>query len=1554
MTIGGLSLKKIVKNMLAASAVVASATLIATEGQAETPPQGIPFNVMNLSTVLKTNSALPNSTSSFIHTPAESKGPLQDLTISTTFNSSNVSNVVLNYHTELDTEWKQLEMKQVNEAYEVVLTPELRQGQNITYYMTALVNGDSEYSEEYTIYENQPEYNAEKVPPLLITEVMARTSKVGTTEAYEYIEVYNNSTSTINLKDYNIQYRYPSKGAKGDLIWPVQNKGDLNLEPGKAMVFWVTNDGNRQLSVQDFNAHYSTALEEGKQLVRIEGSGLTNSSYRGVAIATNTRTDISTAYYNQDEKKLDVGLNQSIVYAYPIDGKKRMRIISAKEAAGTPGLVEGFQVPTQAVTLAQSYYPPIIYDNTEAENFSTEEDAHLAFELRADTDVKTGTFYYKRNGDADYRSLNMKKGTDGLYHAIIPRADLIGHSLFKYYVEASDGNKMTKTSPRAIEILGNEKVSGLQMNVENGTLLTDTVNLKAMHSKKPTASTMTVDGKDVTEHMTYELPAGAYFAFEANKTANYYKNAVTIGKTVLKTFDDRYDDFTAITVPVESKYFTKGTDRTLQVRAGSKESAFDTSDANLNDVLVRNLRLVLSDGTTLYPKNYQDPTKIIEIGDAGDSPAFIEPIFEIPEKAYNAKTYKLDTTTLKDGEHTIVSKNGKSTKTANIIVDNTAPVINSSVINKETYKGAFTINAEVKDANATDGVTATLDGEPIDLPYDTSSATLTAGEHVLVFQATDRLGNTAKKTVKFQTQEEMPYEPKLVGPTANGTTDTTSPLLKVSVSDPTHDNVNIAFNRGYSYKATDQALTVVENNADKEPPNELAPLGEVAVHDKEALAAVDGNYVTTQSKEKFPYHRFKLQLDSSITPDDEIEVKWEGKSLVGRKVTMYVWNYDTAKWEAKTWKVAEDTKNFTLNTFVKGSQYTRYNEVQVMVQDEIASTNQFDYSFVWMTDTQYYSKSYPDIYKRMTSWVAKEATPMNIKYVFHTGDLVDTYDSAKQWKVADTAMQTLDTAGVPYGVLAGNHDVMSVTQKESDYTNYSKYFGESRFATKPYYGGSYKNNRGHYDLISEKGTSYIMMYMGWEIGEEEVAWMNSVLKKYPERKAILNFHEYLDTDGQRTDTGDYLFDNVVKPNKNVLAVLSGHLSDAESLISSIDDNGDGRTDRKVHQLLMDYQSGAEGGQGFLRMLKVNPISNKINVETYSPYLNKYNYYDPEDYPEKDQFEMDIDIAPTEKMVATDAIHFNVYTNENIAKLYDVTDGETVQARWKGLQSNENYSWYVKATDEFGGEKRSPIWKFKTGTTADDIDYAKNITIKTADGQTIASQKAESGYEIPLPKQDDAVLEGLYKDATFTTRVSRNESFAEDTTLYAKFTTAPMQPVWKKATTTYNSVKLSWDVTADATKYEVYRSLTKNGDYEKMATTTATTVTDKKVTTGTNYYYKVRAITDVKGIALKGEFSPVLTVKPRTATSSLSALTKKGLSVSGSYKKVSGAQKYTIYRSSNGGTFKRLTTVDAATVKFTDKTVKKGNTYTYKVRSYRTENGKNYYSDYSNVRSIRIN
>lgn len=141
-------------------------------------------------------------------------------------------------------------------------------------------------------------------------------------------------------------------------------------------------------------------------------------------------------------------------------------------------------------------------------------------------------------------------------------------------------------------------------------------------------------------------------------------------------------------------------------------------------------------------------------------------------------------------------------------------------------------------------------------------------------------------------------------------------------------------------------------------------------------------------------------------------------------------------------------------------------------------------TLMWMSDTQYYSQSYPQIFDTMTKWIVNNRQAMNIRYVFHTGDLVDKSYEPYQWLNADKFMNTLDDADMPYGVLAGNHDV---NHKDEDYSEYSRYFGAARFKDNASYGESYKDNRVHYDLISEKGQDFIMLYMGWGITQEDIA-----------------------------------------------------------------------------------------------------------------------------------------------------------------------------------------------------------------------------------------------------------------------------------------------------------------------------------------------------------------------------------------------------------------------------------------------------------------------------------
>lgn len=73
----------------------------------------------------------------------------------------------------------------------------------------------------------------------------------------------------------------------------------------------------------------------------------------------------------------------------------------------------------------------------------------------------------------------------------------------------------------------------------------------------------------------------------------------------------------------------------------------------------------------------------------------------------------------------------------------------------------------------------------------------------------------------------------------------------------------------------------------------------------------------------------------------------------------------------------------------------------------------------------------------------------------------------------------------------------------------------------------------------------------------------------------------------------------------------------------------------------------------------------------------------------------------------------------------------------------------------------------------------------------------------------------------------------------------------------NAIKLTWKKAKNAKKYQVWRATAKNGKYKLIKTSAETTFTNKNLTAGKKYYYKIRAINGT----LKGKFSAVKSATP---------------------------------------------------------------------------------------------
>lgn len=164
---------------------------------------------------------------------------------------------------------------------------------------------------------------------------------------------------------------------------------------------------------------------------------------------------------------------------------------------------------------------------------------------------------------------------------------------------------------------------------------------------------------------------------------------------------------------------------------------------------------------------------------------------------------------------------------------------------------------------------------------------------------------------------------------------------------------------------------------------------------------------------------------------------------------------------------------------------------------------------------------------------------------------------------------------------------------------------------------------------------------------------------------------------------------------------------------------------------------------------------------------------------------------------------------------------------------------------------------------------------------------------------------------------------------------------------YKSLKVTWKKVDGAAKYEVYRSTTgKSGSFVLKKTTTGTSYTNTGITCGKTYYYKVRAINS-KG---KGSFSSVKSSKVIPATVKISKIKCiKEFKLRVYWNKVSGASGYQVYRTKKGANNWKLYKTVSSKYNYATNYLEGDTKYSkweYKVRAYRTVNGKKVYGYFS--------
>ena len=263
------------------------------------------------------------------------------------------------------------------------------------------------------------------------------------------------------------------------------------------------------------------------------------------------------------------------------------------------------------------------------------------------------------------------------------------------------------------------------------------------------------------------------------------------------------------------------------------------------------------------------------------------------------------------------------------------------------------------------------------------------------------------------------------------------------------------------------------------------------------------------------------------------------------------------------------------------------------------------FTIAWISDTQGYSAAIPETFQAMTRWIVDNKEAWNIRYVLHTGDIVNDPTKQRQWDNAYDAMITFKDE-LPVFAVAGNHDIGGINH---DYSRFGPLMDALAYQQYPTFGGMEGNGRRRYDLITIGYDDYILIGCGYVVSRADTDWINKILAQYPDRTAILALHWYLNADLSLQNDGLAIYRNVVQQNENVKYIFCGH---RHTVLRTVQQAplADGGT-REVYAFMGDYQGYPEGGGGYIWLFTFDPEKREIRATSYSPVKDDYNYFEDE-------------------------------------------------------------------------------------------------------------------------------------------------------------------------------------------------------------------------------------------------------------------------------------------------------------------------------------------------------
>lgn len=778
---------------------------------------------------------------------------------------------------------------------------------------------------------------------------------------------------------------------------------------------------------------------------------------------------------------------------------------------------------------------------------------------------------------------------------------------------------------------------------------------------------------------------------------------------------------------------------------------------NRDDFSISNVTVTPAEGTATA----QRPQATYGMGD-GDCGSTVNPFREVdlnfvidaPARGIRAD---LATAELADGDHTVAaSSTTGEVATRTLTTDNTSPeVVSSTPAAGSTITSAVVLDVQIEDASGVlSGPTVTLDGADVPLGSLVGPG-LEAGSHTLVVSATDVMGNAAEREIVF-TSAGIPDVPAELAPSPGSTGVGETATLSARVAVPGGGPVEATFSQAEVFTAD----TAWQGSTPSMPATLRVP-GERPVSTKD-LAPLDGRTLAAPASRDLTYQRFDIRVRATV---DAPFLRWEGVVDPERLAGLHVWDPASSSWETIGTARGAVEGNTVLSATV-ARQYVDRGRMHVLVTaqdpfaDDIepgdpegfADPSTYDFSIVHFTDTQYISEGaveqetaeeravWASAYQGIVDWVVDNADQRKIAYAAHTGDIIENNTRPPldepmrqqiigEFEFSSEQQGVLDGAGIPNGVIAGNHDNQSGLETGPE-ALYNQYYGPDRYAAaddqwgEASYGGPWRegDNQNHYDLFSAGGLDFVVVGLSYGVTKEEAEWADSVFKRFPDRNGIVLSHDYLvpstNPDGRMAGfsapDGALLYRRVVEPNPNVFLVLAGH---EHGVATNVKPQVGGEIGRGVVELLADYQfytvsaerlglteiggydpnDQLQFGASFFRLLQFDVDRSEMIVDTYSPLLANFGATefdtDGRYNGTEDNMVLPVDLQTRTTTFRTDALA--LYSPVAEVGSVTVESGTVATVDWPQLTPSTTYAWIVTARSVGGGVTASEPAVFTT-------------------------------------------------------------------------------------------------------------------------------------------------------------------------------------------------------------------------------------------------------------------